>query len=127
MATRKRISTVLGIEVEDGVHPDLAGKPLAIGSVLWRSVNIGTWQMYAITSETKGLWIVSGGHRVNKKTLMEADGRGRGEPRQWFTTPQKLDEDFRTTHRYLISEKVRWETDTGKLREIAKIVGYGHT
>lgn len=100
--------------------PDFVG----IGAVVHCNDRHGRneWSGHIITGETKGLWI-TGHHKINKKTMIEANGRGRGEPLKWHTTQQRDDAIWRDAHEHRIREAIRGVGITD-LKAIANIVGY---
>lgn len=106
--------------VRENHPPEFVG----IGAMIWTHGLNGRseWTAHFIREETKGLWI-SGHHKINKKTMMEANGRGRGDPLRWYSQAEKTDAEFMERHAHRIAGYLSG-CSAQQLREIANIVGY---
>lgn len=102
---------------------------IQIGDVLWADFDIGRtrWNSQTIIGETKFSWLLGDERwpsKVNKKTLRETNGRGRGfGDLQWYTPEQMEDEKFIRSNSRLISQAVFGVRDRATLQAVADLIG----
>jgi hypothetical protein len=128
-------------DIEEAV---MAEEKIGVGSYLyapkgsWGRAHDGrgkyTLDKFMILDETTQSWLVSSvpGRspplgvrkcRVNKHTMLEADGIQKGMALRWFTKDGAADHLYREANRWKIAKMVE-HADAGQLRQIAEIVGY---
>lgn len=103
---------------------------IKIGDTLWADYDYGRarWNSQTITGETKQSWLYGdpaiGQSRINKKTLRETNGRGRGMgDLQWYTPEQLENEKFIRSNRHHISRAVHGVQDRATLQAVADLIG----
>lgn len=104
---------------------------IKIGDTLWCDKEHGRsrWRSAVITGETKQSWLVGDPNftrsKINKKTLIEANGRGRGMgDLKWYTPEQMADEKFVRSNRYRIERAVGAVRDRATLEAVAALIGF---
>lgn len=81
------------------------------------------WQEHTITGETRICWVLSGGYKVDKKTLeLRGIREFYGLDRYAYTPDQKADREWRTAHMRDIERAVE-KADTAMLRKVAALLG----
>lgn len=84
--------------------------------------NRGGWVSKVIVGETSKSWVVDGGHKVLKRTLIES--KGSYSPELWYTDSQKEDREWCWENKCRITRTVEWLGYDGidKLRKIDLIL-----
>lgn len=116
-----------------------AEKPIAIGTYLYAQTGRGhradeAFTSHLVVGDTGQSWLVSTEpgrkpaltgrtRKINKKTMLEANGYQAGMPMRWYTQPAMMDKRYTEANRFKIARMVE-HCEADQLRAIAAIVGF---